>query len=59
MTSLSTPATFLRGRTDVGSGVHGGGEEIGDLAAVLDLVIGGIKVGTNAGHLERTAGGTD
>jgi hypothetical protein len=49
--NTTTPATFLRGRTDAGSGVLGGEGLVG-LAVALEHVIGGIKVGAKAGRLE-------
>ena len=52
LTRPSTPATSLRGRTNVGSGVPGGEEGLGGLAVALELLIGGVKFVANAGHLE-------
>jgi hypothetical protein len=53
----STPETFLKGRTDAGSGVPGG-EGLGSLAVTLEQVMGGLKVGATAGQLERHTAGT-
>lgn len=51
LTGPSTPATFLKGRINAGSGVPAG-EELGGLTVALEQVMGGLKVSANAGRLE-------
>lgn len=57
MTKSSTPATSLKGKNGAESGVSDR-EELGGLAAPLEQVMGGMKVGANAQQLERLAAGT-